>query len=82
MNSTPQSELFSMLNLECTKKNVRCLCPRCGAFHKVQMLWTGRGIPRKYCPLCRPVIAVYDDTVCHDAPNPYSPAQNKKTGQQ
>ena len=30
-----------------------CQCPKCGTKHKMQLLWIGRGIPRKFCHNCR-----------------------------
>jgi Zn ribbon nucleic-acid-binding protein len=36
-----------------SEKSTECVCPKCGARHKVKMLWTGRGIPRKFCPICK-----------------------------
>jgi len=35
------------------KKKVECICPKCGQKHKMTLHWIGRGIPRKYCPLCK-----------------------------
>ena len=32
---------------------VDCICPKCGARHAMNFPWTGRGIPRKYCPQCK-----------------------------
>jgi hypothetical protein len=32
---------------------VECLCPRCGVQHKLKLLWTGRGKPKKFCPPCK-----------------------------
>lgn len=32
---------------------VDCKCPKCGRAHRVTMFWTGRGVPRKYCPQCK-----------------------------
>jgi rubredoxin len=32
---------------------VDCKCPKCGKIHRVTMFWTGRGVPRKYCPRCK-----------------------------
>ena len=34
-------------------KQTVCLCPRCGKEHVIYMEWTGRGIPRIYCPACK-----------------------------
>ncbi len=32
---------------------IDCKCPKCGKTHRVTMFWTGRGVPRKYCPQCK-----------------------------
>lgn len=32
---------------------VDCKCPKCGKTHRVTMFWTGRGVPRKFCPQCK-----------------------------
>ena len=51
------------------KKNkcfVRCLCPKCNILHNVYMLWTGRGVPRKYCANCKPLISGYDEAVIYE----------------
>lgn len=32
---------------------VTCWCTRCESFHKMRMIWIGRGIPRKFCPSCK-----------------------------
>jgi len=34
------------------EKSTPCVCPRCGIKHKMLMYWTGRGTPRKHCPVC------------------------------
>ncbi len=34
------------------KKGIKCICPKCARVHKMKMIWTGRGIPRKYCLIC------------------------------
>jgi hypothetical protein len=34
-------------------RTVDCICPKCGAKHRLKMLWTGRGVPRKFCPICK-----------------------------
>jgi hypothetical protein len=46
--------------VECGKTSITCKCPKCGQHHKTFMNWSGRGIPRIYCSLCRPVVA----TIC------------------
>jgi hypothetical protein len=32
---------------------VICVCPKCGADHRMKMLWSGRGKPKKFCPPCK-----------------------------
>jgi len=32
---------------------VKCVCPKCGNNHRVKMIWTGRGKPKKFCPPCK-----------------------------
>ena len=32
---------------------VKCECPKCGSSHRMKMLWTGRGRPKKFCPTCK-----------------------------
>lgn len=39
------------------KKVTQCKCPKCERIHKLRILWIGRGMPRKFCPLCK--ITVY-----------------------
>ena len=46
---------------------VRCICPKCNDRHNVYMRWAGRGVPRKYCSNCRPLIAGYDGTAVSEA---------------
>jgi hypothetical protein len=46
---------------------VSCLCPKCGSYHRVYMLWSGRGMPRKYCANCKPVVSGYDEGVISEA---------------
>jgi hypothetical protein len=35
------------------KERVLCICPKCGQKHVMNFHWIGRGIPRKFCPLCK-----------------------------
>ena len=35
------------------EKSTECICPKCGARHRLKLLWTGRGKPRKFCPICK-----------------------------
>ena len=34
-------------------KFTKCLCPKCGRIHKIKLNWTGRGMPRKFCAICK-----------------------------
>jgi hypothetical protein len=61
------------------KKFVRCKCPKCGIHHHVYMLWTGRGVPRKYCGNCKPLVSGYDAAVLYEAAV-YAPGHSKKKG--
>ncbi|BBO78385.1 hypothetical protein DSCW_58020 [Desulfosarcina widdelii] len=45
------------------KRFVRCICPKCAADHSVYMLWTGRGVPRKYCGSCKSMVSTYGDAI-------------------
>ncbi len=36
---------------------VKCVCPKCGSDHRMKMLWTGRGKPKKFCPPCKIFVA-------------------------
>jgi len=66
-------------NFKIGKHFVRCICPKCATNHNVYMLWTGRGVPRKYCGNCRPLISGYDDVALYEAAV-YAPGQSKKKG--
>ncbi len=35
------------------KMKVECICPKCGQKHIMNFYWVGRGIPRKYCQVCK-----------------------------
>ena len=61
------------------KRFVRCKCPRCAIDHTVYMLWTGRGVPRKYCGNCKPLISGYDDAALYEAAV-YALGHSKKKG--
>ncbi len=32
---------------------VSCVCPKCGSHHRMKLIWTGRGKPKKFCPPCK-----------------------------
>jgi hypothetical protein len=39
---------------------VECICPKCGAAHRMKLLWSGRGKPKKYCPSCKSFVATIE----------------------
>jgi hypothetical protein len=49
------------------KRFVCCICPRCRKMTHVYMLWSGRGVPRKYCPDCRAIINAYDESAMYES---------------
>ncbi len=61
------------------KQFVQCICPKCTDVHSVYMLWTGRGVPRKYCSNCKPLISGYDDATIYEVAI-YAPGHSKKKG--
>jgi hypothetical protein len=48
-------------SFQCSNQNenltVECICPKCGTHHKMKMLWTGRGMPKKFCQSCKTFVA-------------------------
>jgi len=36
---------------------IECICPKCGMVHRMKLLWSGRGKPKKYCPPCKNFVA-------------------------
>lgn len=32
---------------------VNCVCPKCGSNHRMKLIWSGRGKPKKFCPPCK-----------------------------
>jgi hypothetical protein len=39
---------------------VECICPKCGTAHRMKLLWSGRGQPKKYCPSCKSFVATIE----------------------
>jgi hypothetical protein len=39
---------------------VECVCPKCGSHHQMKILWTGRGMPKKFCPPCKTFVSSID----------------------
>jgi len=36
---------------------IECTCPKCGTAHRMKMLWSGRGKPKKFCPPCKSYVS-------------------------
>ncbi len=39
---------------------IECICPKCGTAHRMKLLWSGRGTPKKYCPPCKNYVATIE----------------------
>jgi hypothetical protein len=39
---------------------MECICPRCGVTHRMKILWSGRGKPKKFCQACKMYIATLE----------------------
>ena len=39
---------------------VECVCPKCGASHRLKLLWSGRGKPKKFCQPCKMLTAAIE----------------------
>ena len=39
---------------------VECICPKCGTEHRMKLLWSGRGKPKKYCPPCKSFVSTIE----------------------
>ena len=39
---------------------VECVCPKCGIGHRMKLLWSGRGKPKKYCPPCKSFVSTVE----------------------
>lgn len=39
-------------------------CPLCGRSYEVEMFWTGRGVPRRFCRSCRETEAFLFGSEC------------------
>ena len=45
---------------------VKCVCPKCGAIHRMKLVWTGRGKPKKFCPPCKIFVSSIEHVdFCH-----------------
>ncbi len=39
---------------------VECICPKCGTAHRMKLVWSGRGKPKKYCPPCKSFVSTIE----------------------
>jgi hypothetical protein len=39
---------------------VECICPKCGLSHRLKLLWSGRGKPKKFCQPCKMLISTIE----------------------
>jgi hypothetical protein len=39
---------------------VECICPKCGIQHKMKLLWSGRGQPKKFCQPCKTFVTTIE----------------------
>lgn len=39
---------------------VECICPKCGTSHRLKLLWSGRGKPKKYCQPCKSFVSTIE----------------------
>lgn len=39
---------------------IECICPKCGIGHKMKLLWSGRGTPKKFCPSCKSFVSTIE----------------------
>ena len=39
---------------------VECICPKCGVSHRLKLLWSGRGKPKKYCQPCKSFVSTIE----------------------
>ena len=61
-NSDAEQKIECIQSICLSEKSTECICPKCGAQHRVRLLWTGRGKPRKFCPICKHYANTLSDT--------------------
>jgi len=58
---------------------VVCKCPRCEIEHRTFLRWTGRGMPRVYCPTCRSLTSAIGETAIGKLANVWAKSTRKAT---
>jgi len=61
-NSDTEKRIECIQSICLREKKMECVCPKCGTHHRIKILWTGRGMPRKFCPICKHYSISIDDT--------------------
>ncbi len=56
-----EEKFIHQINLK-ESLTVKCVCPKCGTNHRMKMLWTGRGRPKKFCPPCKIFVSSVEQT--------------------
>jgi Zn ribbon nucleic-acid-binding protein len=44
---------YSERGYSSSTESVKCYCPKCEQTHTMQILWIGKGTPRKFCQRCK-----------------------------
>lgn len=60
--SEAEKQIDCIQSLLMGEKSTECICPKCGGRHRVKLMWTGRGMPRKFCPVCKHYANSINDT--------------------
>jgi hypothetical protein len=56
---------------------IECICPKCGVTHRMKLLWSGRGKPKKYCQTCKIFVSTLESIDCCNLPGPVSRSLEK-----
>ena len=44
-----------MSSLRSHRRYIVCICPKCNKKHKHHIFWTGKGVPRIFCSICKSI---------------------------